>query len=685
MRKLEFLAIDLGIITVQDLERHTALELLLMIIEHLNQVIDRVNQIDDELIKDLRAVIRELVDNGTISSLLADEVYDILNARMGDKKSIEEYKSLVVDGDWTSAFQQAIDDGIKTLVLSRGVYHLTLKGRDSDNRAYAIKIENKSHLTIESYNDALITFDYHADELPNLFSFHSCEDIKIKNIRVEGIGKRLTTQPDTPLYTGSAFYFKDCKQVSVEDCWSKNVKYHAIAFNSSDVTIDKSFNCHDYYKDQPFQSTTIPFGFVQFHSCQNFQLMNSVHYGSCRDGDVAVFGGGGEHAKIENNMLFGYGYDDESKHTYQGGQGICNDQGCVSCMIRGNYIYGYYMGIDMKADTRNTICENNIVENCKFSICDRKGESTTVSQTQFNVIRGNKIIFKTDFDDDGYLFQDMYSLVGINCETRQGCWIENNELVVNLESWIGLSNPVVGIFFSQESINADYLYPSMIKGNHVVFTVGNGATVIHAPGGSTMIHIKDANCISVLNNTLKGTYSMDYFGVKCQGTVSDIDILHNKFWVSGNTKAFYTEANTTVTNMVSDINRTQTDTSYGVKEVLGEKQTLKRIVTPDYTLNADGTVIGKFICDNGSYHMIKLICSADWGGLRYLNAVYTIKKTAEGVTLAKIDGVCEGYEVSAEKTDDGYHIRVKTDIAVNGQSFIIEIMANQYSCGFELA
>ena len=86
MRKLEFLAIDLGIITVQDLERHTALELLLMIIEHLNQVIDRVNQIDDELIKDIRAVIRELVDNGTISSLLADEVYDILNARI-DRKS----------------------------------------------------------------------------------------------------------------------------------------------------------------------------------------------------------------------------------------------------------------------------------------------------------------------------------------------------------------------------------------------------------------------------------------------------------------------------------------------------------------------------------------------------------------------------------------------------------------------
>lgn len=684
MTKLEFLAIDLGIITVQDLERHTALQLLLMIIEHLNQVIDRVNQIDDELIKNLRAVIRELVDNGTISSLLADEVYDILNARMGDKKSIEEYKSLVVDGDWTSAFQQAIDDGVKTLVLSRGSYHLTLKGRDSDNRGYAIKIENKSHLTIESYNDALITFDYNADELPNLFSFHSCEDIKIKNIRVEGVGERLTTQPDTSLYTGSAFYFKDCKQVSLEDCWSKNVKYHAIAFNSSEIMIDKSFNCHDYYKDQPFQSTTIPFGFVQFHSCQNFQLMNSVHYGSCRDGDVSVFGGGGEHAKIENNMLFGYGYDDESKHTYQGGQAICNDQGCISCMIRGNYIYGYYMGIDMKADTHNTICENNIVENCKFSICDRKGESTTVSQTQFNVIRGNKIIFKTDFDDDGYLFQDMYSLVGINCETRQGCWVENNELVVNLESWIGLPKPIVGIFFSQETINADYLYPSLIKGNQIVFTVGNGAKVIHAPGGSTMIHIKDATCISVLNNTLKGSYSQNYFGVKCQGNVSDIDILHNKFWTSGNTKAFYTESNTTVTNLVSDINHTYVDSSDGIKEVVGKKETLKRIITPEYELSASGKVIGKFLCQATNYHMVKLVCCADWSGLRYLNATYMVKKGDEETEITKIDGSCTGYTVSVENTSDGYDLKVTTDVNVPKQSFYIELISCQYTCGFEV-
>ena len=40
MTKLECLAIDLGIITANDLERHTALQLIMLIIERLNEVIE---------------------------------------------------------------------------------------------------------------------------------------------------------------------------------------------------------------------------------------------------------------------------------------------------------------------------------------------------------------------------------------------------------------------------------------------------------------------------------------------------------------------------------------------------------------------------------------------------------------------------------------------------------------------
>lgn len=625
------------------------------------------------------------------TNIKIDENYEKVNNEMsnvkikiGDRVNVEEFSQFVVNNDWSTAIVEAINSGVKTLIFDGGTYHVSMQGKDDEDRGYAVKISNLSNLTFEGYNDAVITFNYNDDEIPNIFSFHNCKNIDISGVKVMGVGKRVSSQPSTPLYTGSAFYFKDCENVNVTRCWTKNVMYHALAFNSSNVIVDKAFNYHDYYKNQPFQSSTIPFGFVQFHSCYGYQLTNSTHYGGCRDGDVSVFGGGGEHAKIENNRLLGYGYNDKGKRTYNIAQGICNDQGATSCMIRGNYVYGYYVGIDMKADVRNCICENNIVENCKISISDRQGESQTVHQTQFNVIRGNKIIFNDNFEDNGYLHNGMYHLVGINCEVRQGCWIENNELVHNLENGLNIQKPILGIYYSQEQVNHDYLYPSIIKGNNIVFTVGNIGTVLHAPGGSSMIHLRDVKCVSVTNNTLKGSYTMEYFGVKCQGTVSDIDILQNKFWVSGNTKLLYTESNTTINNLVSDINRVRQDLNDGVKEIIGEKETLKRIVTPSYTLTPSGQVVGMFLCNRGNYHMIKLVCCADWGGLRYLNATYMVRKLENSVELTKIDGSCSGYEVVADNTDYGYNIRVITDVEVPNQSFYIELLSCQYTCGFNV-
>ena len=118
MTKLECLAIDLGIITANDLERHTALQLILLIIERLNEVIDKLNHIDLELLNQLRGVIAELVDNGTISSLLADGVYSILNKRLGDAKNIDEYQAYVENDNWGLALQQAIKEGYKNIIFT---------------------------------------------------------------------------------------------------------------------------------------------------------------------------------------------------------------------------------------------------------------------------------------------------------------------------------------------------------------------------------------------------------------------------------------------------------------------------------------------------------------------------------------------------------------------------------------
>ena len=60
-------------------------------------------------------------------------------------------------------------------------------------------------------------------------------------------------------------------------------------------------------------------------------------------------------------------------------------------------------------------------------------------------------------------------------------------------------------------------------------------------------------------------------------------------------------------------------------------------------------------------------------------------KKGDGVTeLTKIHGSCTGYEVIAENTDYGYNLKVKTDTNVPKQSFYIELLSCQNTCGFDV-
>ena len=651
------IAISTNTITVEeDINHYTVLELL-------NALRSNVKEID-KIVRELD----EATDQETILKLMK---------RLNGVVNIEEYADKVTKGDWTPAIQQAINDGVKTLVFDSGKGYLVKSaGTDEYGRNYAINLNNIENLTIEGYNGTTIYTDYSQDSLPNVFRFENCNHIRIRGIIVEGINTRTIDQPSTPLYSGAAFYFRRCKDIIVEDCKTHNVTYHTIAFNTENIIVDKAFNYHDYF-NQPFQASTVPYAFVQFHSSYGYELLNSVHYGGCRDGDVGVFGGGGLNARIENNRLLAYGYNDSTKHTYNISQGICNDQGCNNCLIRGNFLYGYYMGIDMKADVRNTICENNILEHCKISIADRRGESQTVYQTQFNVIRGNKIIFGDNFEDNGYLHNGMYHLVGINCENRQGCWIENNELTYDFSN-LNIQKPILGIYASQEDINHDYLYPSIIKGNNVVFTVGNIGTVRHAPGGSTLIHLRNIRCVNILHNSLKGSYTMNYFGIKLQGTISDITVKDNLFW-TGNIPKIYTEQDTTVTNWEYDIDHLNKKCYTGKIESYGSGDEYQRFITDKMTVSTNGTAICRINGTPGTIGLITIKGCANWGGLRYINATYSLSFSNGGLAFKLVDGVANGFEVHETGNDGtGTNICIKTDVDVPGLSFDITLHATQY-------
>lgn len=698
MNELEYELSQLGVITINDLEHSTVLELLLHIIESHNFTVETLDKLDKNLVAVVDKALQIMVENGQLTEMLAENVYQLIMTRIGVKKNIEEYRYYAVlrDGtlDWAPAIQQAINDGVTHLVFDHQASYFVSPAMgadgndllDEDNIKYCVLIDGKQGLTIEGKNGAKIVYDYSLTHCPNIFKIINSSDITIEGLSFEGNANRTTSQDNTPLYSGSAVKCKNSTHILIQNCQSLNVHYAYLMMNCEGVRVKNCFNRHQYTAKLPHQSTNIPYGFVQCHSCKNYVIEECTHYGGCRDGDIGIFGGGGEQAYVIRNQLYNFDYDKrDTDHTgHYGAQAICNDQGCTNAIIRENYIESYFDGIDMKADTRNTICENNILKGCKNSILDRQGEAPHIYQTQFNTIRGNKIILNDTNDryaDTDYRLNGMYYMAGILCENRQGCWVENNEIVYDFDN-LRVQEPIVGIFYSQENINWDYQYPSVIKGNQIVYTVGRVASglVRHAPSSSTGIHLKNCRQVNVLNNSVNGSVSagVDYFGIKCEGTLDYIRIRDNLFQLSANSHPYYTEADTTVSHLISDIKGEKRGLS-GIIETIGRKEEVRRILTDRFSLNVDYSTVGMFLLNSGNNFIITIKCASDFAGLRYINATYYVTKTPSDVSYQLIDGVCQGYDVAFFNTGYGCDLRIKTDIQIPNQCFYLEVVATQYS------
>ena len=113
---------SLGIITACDIERHTATELLIVIIKRLNEVIDITKQQQEilvGLVKDglnnvLVEIIQDMIDNGQLSDLIvegltkAKERTRIFNVKIDgnakgddqtdDTKAIQDIMDVIPDG-----------------------------------------------------------------------------------------------------------------------------------------------------------------------------------------------------------------------------------------------------------------------------------------------------------------------------------------------------------------------------------------------------------------------------------------------------------------------------------------------------------------------------------------------------------------------------------------------------------
>ena len=114
---------NLGIITAQDLERHTALELILMLVDKFNGI----ETLSYELIKQ---VIKELDNNGELSGLIADTLIKEIETINNNGLNVKVYYGIKGDGtDESTKLQQAFDDakekGKRKLFFPDGIYNVS--------------------------------------------------------------------------------------------------------------------------------------------------------------------------------------------------------------------------------------------------------------------------------------------------------------------------------------------------------------------------------------------------------------------------------------------------------------------------------------------------------------------------------------------------------------------------------
>ena len=533
MAKLECLAIDLGIITVNDLERHTALQLIMLISERLNEVTDKLNHIDIELLNQLRGVIAELVDNGTISSLLADGVYSILNKRLGDAKNIDEYQAYAKNGNWGLALQQVIKEGYKNIIFTKGNNYLFKKsGQDVDGLPYSVLIKSKTDIVLDG-NGATIEIDYSQEKIPCAIYFRECENIVVKNFKIKGVGSRLESTPSSPLYSGCAIKLWGVKQAQVLNNQVHQMSYLVDLHWCEHFIIRDNKFTHDTY-NEAFQSTRVPYSAILCYGSKRGTVENNVIYGGLRDGDISLFGLNTDEVNVCHNYISARGYN--ASDTDYGGhnlsQAITIDQGCKRCNIHDNYIFGYYYGIDSKSNVHDMRIHDNVIEGCKISIADRNGEYVSTPNTDTIKIHNN-IILLTKMFGETTAKHEGYDIIGIYCEERFGADIVGNTIKVSEGCWFPDGFVLCGICYSQRDINDDYKTTGRIEQNDILFTLGTQNGIFHAPLGSVMVHLKATKWACVNMNGFRTSYEKAQTCIKLTDGNTDGQIRLNKVMTGG--------------------------------------------------------------------------------------------------------------------------------------------------------
>nr|DAU73790.1 MAG TPA: peptidase [Caudoviricetes sp.] len=237
VKKLTDICLKLNVITNEDLEQHTVLELCLMIVKRLNEVIDNYNNfIDSGLQDELRAILNGWLEDGTMSELVQETAYQDLLRKLENRTavSVKDFGA-VGDGevDDTDAIQRAIDDanlGCKMVFVPVGTYKISR----SLNLQGISKIQGAGKIGSRVSN--IINANDNVYALTSPIGEDSSYEIS---------GLNIESKNGIDLRTNSAYKIKN---VNIHDCVFKATKQGGVGIhmNNTDFTVIE----HNYFEQQ---------------------------------------------------------------------------------------------------------------------------------------------------------------------------------------------------------------------------------------------------------------------------------------------------------------------------------------------------------------------------------------------------------------------------------------------------
>ena len=275
MDKIKRVAQRLGIITVEDMERYTALELIMMIANKINEHSDKIQYLLDEgLLSEVEQIFDEWLQDGTFDKLVNQSA--LKKVAQNILITPDDFQGTDAE-KMQKALDYAIEYNIKTIRLNR----------DYDITGHSIMLPSTDvwgFVTLEkgkiTKNDEGFIFDRNSNN-------KNCNAPKLKDVMVE------TTSENVYLYNGDKMIRQNCDNVTF---WKVG-----LVKTTGFVQTIRLHNCEIGQLECSFIDATMAFDVELIHNRFESSTAHHAIKIQTQDNDISYFG-----LRIISNLFEGY-------------------------------------------------------------------------------------------------------------------------------------------------------------------------------------------------------------------------------------------------------------------------------------------------------------------------------------------------------------------------------------------